>query len=452
MRRLFILDHSLIRVGGHHFVSVSLLAEAARRQGIETIVATHRIFSPRQWPVDCALVPVFPFSTYAGFSTTVGKADRPLDPLRDDPAKQREAWPTRFGAVGSWWWRWRQRRHVLGFAAALRKVFERFPLQQDDVVFVPTLSEFDLVGLGEFLKHFPDASRAIWHLQFHYPLVSGGWKGDAEQLARVADLQQHFAKALAGTSHVRLHCHAPTPQLAAQYERLGIGPFPVPPTPVKVLPKEPTAADDADRPLRVLCAGGFRRGKSVGVLGTLIEELQRTKFCDGRVQLWVQAGGRGELTRRSDGHDWVTVRPERDVAPQTARLIHVPHPLSMSEYRTMQHGADIGLLAYDPKVYAVRQSGVLTEFLSLGTPVVVPANTWMAYEVGAAATSPSEPVAVVVPTADDYARGLVELVSNFDTYREHARRISANYAAANSPEAMLRYLIAASGELAEAAS
>jgi len=63
-----------------------------------------------------------------------------------------------------------------------------------DLVFVPTLSEQDMLGLGRFLKHNQNARSASWHLLFRRNLLSApaSGRGDTGDNHRLLDARSSF--------------------------------------------------------------------------------------------------------------------------------------------------------------------------------------------------------------------------------------------------------------------
>lgn len=449
MARFFLLDPSLNRVGGHHFQQGGLLAEAAARQGWEPIVAAHRRVARGAWTVNCRLVPTFWRGCYAGYSVTERmSAERPLNPLRncpqgapDDLARSPTSWLGRIRA----WWRLRRARSIArGTADALESFFGQFPPAEGDVVVMPTVTEFDLVGIVEYLARAPQACRIPWHLVFHFPLVSGPWVGDSVQQARLSAMREHFQEILSRVPDANLRFFATTPQLVEQYERLALARFDLAPPPVRSYPRDGRPGDgEVTRPLRTLCAGGFRSSKTRRVLDELVRELETDDFYGGRLQLWVQAPRARALARWSGGRRWLTVDPCGPSPPPDARLIHVPHPLPTSAYERLLAGADIGLLAYGDSRYSVLHSGVMAECLASGLPTVVPADSWMASELASETREADRPPGRTAGNPREFAEALRHLASDYSTYAASARLLAPAYAARHSAAAVLRGILSA---------
>jgi hypothetical protein len=142
--KFILVDHSLRDTGGHHYPYAVSVLQAAASAGFAPALATHRDFSaraafPSHWPLH-ALFPAVSYSPHTLDTQTAAPASRGL--------------PGRVAA--SWHSLWRQRgraRHIRQFAAACHELFRRLPLAAGDIVFFPTASELDLLGLGLFLAN-----------------------------------------------------------------------------------------------------------------------------------------------------------------------------------------------------------------------------------------------------------------------------------------------------------
>ncbi|CAG0940255.1 hypothetical protein GPROT2_00872 [Gammaproteobacteria bacterium] len=372
MPRLFIIDHSLISPGGHHYEYDLHVAAAAAGAGWEPVLATNRRFAPHgaslaPWRV----IAVFRNDTYNRFTVTSGATSLPQNPYR------RGAWqrmPVGGRGPAAWWRRaallLKQRRRLGRFVRGCEALFAAVAVQPGDVVFVPTLSEFDLVAVLRFLAGRPPAAACRWHLQFHLNYLGGAEPAQDRQAERVAAMRAHFAALLAPAGQLRLAFHATTAQVAAQYNRMGLAPFTVLDYPVS------TAFRPLDRTvpsarLRMLSAGGARAEKGTPRLGEVLKEGWDEFFASGRVELLVQVERDAELP----------VLPGPAAPGIVSRL---PFPLSAADYCAMIRAADIGLFLYDPARYQGRASGVLIEMLCSGVPVIVPAGCWLADEIAEA--------------------------------------------------------------------
>ncbi|MCE9528702.1 MAG: glycosyltransferase [Planctomycetales bacterium] len=439
--KFYLIDHSLTNMGGHHFDSARLLLRAAVDLGFEPVLATNRRLRDRDGlPADWTILPLFRNTTYSNFSATAGSALSPSDPLGPPQTDDNGSW---WSKLAGKWSRWNQRLQALSFASACREVFRRIPAAPGDQVFIPTLSEFDLVGLSEFLRTSETATLCEWHLQFHYQFLKGPVTSYGEQSLRRAAMRAHFAGVAARAGKVRWHFYSPTSALVDQYASLGIVPFrllehPVESTIDSLDAMKPSRQADDNSPLRVLCAGGLRADKGSKLLKELLADLERDDFAQGKIQLWIQAKRPGKLKRFAGKHNFVTLGQTDNYPPGNARLVHIPHPLPTNAYARLLRRVDAGLLAYDPNIYAVRCSGVLVEMLAAGTPVVVPGNTWLADELRSAGT-PSPGLIATGPAG--FAASLREMARLRGEFQRRAQAGAPSYAVRHSPGRVIEKLM-----------
>ncbi len=359
--RLIIVDPSLQRSGGHNLDYDRQLLRQASHESRQVTLVTHRglprsLADSLQWPV--------------------------LRLFRDSLYRQWNWPPTagpgivgRLGAVlaDAWNRRCAQRRRRR-FIADCGRLVRTVPLQDADTVFLPMLSLAQLDALLSFLQRH-DATRAqTWLVQLHYaPQAQAADRGiDPRDIQRRLDrLPQH-----------RIHCFATTASLAARYRNAGLHgvvdlPYPVDPKLTPVTSMKPP-------PFCLVIAGHLRREKGRDQLRTLLRALWPASGNGPDVGVLLQ-GNRSrirtllppDLQRRMKRHS-------PGLSPAGGTLAVAEHPLSTQAYRQHIRQAHIGLMLYDPQAYRVRCSGVLSEFLSAGIPVVVPAGSWLSEQLAEA--------------------------------------------------------------------
>jgi hypothetical protein len=278
------------------------------------------------------------------------------------------------------WYAKDRRRRIQTYAHDLQRFFEQIGILKDDVVFLPSLSEFDFLGCVEFWRNEPRSQTVPWHLQFHFDVFSGRSHEYAQQEAARLRFHRQFATALAKIPRHDLRFYNTTSLMAEQYNRVNVAPFEPLPYPVSesIRPlKEPFHPG----PLRVTCAGVIRREKGREALARLIDELAQGWLDAGRVQLVLQSTRKG--LRRVLPSGWykktkVLAKPNPECKQP---IVPVAFPLSRDAYRDLIQQADIGLFVYDARRYHARASGVLTEMLAAGVPVLVPAGCWLSDQV-----------------------------------------------------------------------
>ncbi len=141
MTKFILIDHSLDGVGGHYFEYALHILRAAERAGFEIWLATNRRFRgsnklPGHWNIRS----VYELTTHSrlNFSSEIVR-----------PAKSHAGRPLRL--LGRWWSDRRRRRRIAAFTRDTATLFRGIVLAPGDQVFLPTVSELDLLGLAEYL-------------------------------------------------------------------------------------------------------------------------------------------------------------------------------------------------------------------------------------------------------------------------------------------------------------
>lgn len=385
MARFVVLDHSLTRVGGHHYEQAVQVLRAATSRGYQAVLATHRRFKQQKLlPASWQVLPLFADESYDCLD------DYPLDihgtPLRPHTSEA-VARRTRARRPG-WLWRIRlsldcrqRRRRIERFAEACRRLHQAVSLRSGDQVFVPTTSLFDLLGLVRFLQGEPVRTGVVWHALFHYGFLQGReqeYAAQGECQRRVGQQLRYLLDAAAGA---QLRLYGTTQRLADQFNRLGVCPFGVLPFPVDRHAFRNDARSLRPAVLRLTCAGFLRREKGKQLASDLVRGLWPDELRPGHVQLLVQTNWR-RARRMLPAEARLPVRLRSALDHRAADpIIWLRHPLTRDAYIDLVRSSDIAVFLHDGRAYYTRCSGVLIEMLSGGIPVLVPAGSWLADQV-----------------------------------------------------------------------
>lgn len=282
------------------------------------------------------------------------------------------------------------------FARDCHAFFKPTLLTDGDHAFFTTVSELELMGLANYLCAHPQTLQVHWHLQFHYNLFEGRTPEYDEQVNLARTIQSCFDAALARVPYHAIHFYTTSEALADQYNRLGVGEFEVLPYPVSPAfchhPKRFNSVHGADRELnidtrtdagalRVTCPGGIRREKGhLDYLQPLVDKIWEPHLAPGKVKIVVQRSenhwrGKRRLDLRLPQAQGTTL--DSDKSP----IEYLKHPLSDEDYINFISSSDCGLLFYDSRIYFSRRAGVLSELLSCGKPVIVPAGSWLSEQI-----------------------------------------------------------------------
>ncbi len=278
----------------------------------------------------------------------------------------------------------RERKWEVGlqqaFAEGMRRVDEAVGVDENALVFIPTLSHRDMLGLARFLQAHPHANAAAWHLLFRRNLLEGretDYVHQSDELRREARAFHQFRRE-APSASVRFWTD--TDRLTDQHNLLGAQRFRTLPIPTNPALRQPRSARGRDR-LRVVYAGDARVEKGFHVLPHLVRTALQDPELRDRVEFVIQANF--AHARPQDGADELLAREAlEELNSEHVRLLR--EPLSSQAYLDLVTSADILLIMYDPERYYARSSGVLIEALLAGIPFLTTAGSWMAEQLAPA--------------------------------------------------------------------
>ncbi len=384
MTKFILIDHSLGSIGGHHFEYALHVLRAADRAGFGIWLATNRRFQhedklPPHWQIR----PVYEYTTYTRHRFSIDEA----------PEGKRSKYHF---LVPRWlrrqWTDRRREQRVTAFARDTAALLGEIDLQPGDQVLIPTMSELDLMGLGQYLGHDSRTRRIDWHLQFHFPIFVGCEPDYAGQDERVANLRKYFAAAIAPAADHRLHFYTTTDQLTVQFNRLAAAPFqtlPYPVNPTLQAVRQPIGADrqndaqDDRRPLRITYLGDARDEKGYQYLPAIVGDMWRKYVETDRARFIVQSNFHFSQSAKNKHAVVLESLAALKRFPQD-KIELLEKPLGSEEFCRLVQATDVGLLLYNRKPYFSRCSGVLVELLTAGRPVLTSAGCWMADQLAEA--------------------------------------------------------------------
>ncbi len=133
-----------------------------------------------------------------------------------------------------------------------------------------------------------------------------------------------------------------------------------------------------DEPLKITVPGAIRREKGqLRALQEVVDQIGCSHLQSGTVQLVVQRPDRKLRLKEKIELSCPASATGRETEP----VVYKTHPLPENEYTQLIRDSDCGLLLYDNRTYFSRRAGVMSELLSCGKPVIVPAGTWLADQV-----------------------------------------------------------------------
>lgn len=266
----------------------------------------------------------------------------------------------------------RQYRMLRTFQADTERLVREIGVSEGDVLFLPTTSALELMGLSEMLKTRDPKGAPSWHLLFRRDIYRGRETQYAAQDGQLNDLRQVMAVAARKFGRHDVRFYTDTEELSAQHNRLGAFSFhtlPIPHT------HRPVITESVRRPITLLYIGDARSEKGYHLIPNLVEDLWKDYILTGRIRFRLQSNfniPQGE--------------PPIVIARQKLELLAAQAPgsielrkeaMTSEQYKEFLLSGDINLLLYDPTNYFARSSGILVEALSTAMPVVAPAGTWL---------------------------------------------------------------------------
>jgi glycosyltransferase involved in cell wall biosynthesis len=277
--------------------------------------------------------------------------------------------------------RWYQhRQRTTAFADATATLLLRLNLGSDEVIFIPTLSEADFVGLSRLFRADSRSTLPSWHLLFRRDIYAGREpsyaQDDGDDRVRRALLRATLLEITQKSKAHRVSFYTDTDRLTDQYRRLNAAEFSTLPIPVNETFRARDRSD-TDLPLEVVFLGDARSEKGYPLLPPMVEALWR-EVDAGKVHFTFQSNFGFERTQ-SDAPVVVSRNALRTYPADVVRIHE--KPMKTDEYEKLVLESDIILIPYDAERYYARSSGVLVEALSAGVPVVVPAGSWMSDQI-----------------------------------------------------------------------
>ena len=293
-----------------------------------------------------------------------------------------------------------------------------------DAVLVPTATENHLAGYIGWMKTFDPLEAPLFLLHLMFP---SGITVDAAGCEVVEDplraLFYRLADRAAQEEGPPVHLFASGGQHATEFSALFRRPVAAHPLPIR---PEPGPAADGRPKRALLFAGDARVDKGVGLLPAL-------------VPLLAAAHPAWSLVAHVNGN---TAWGEARAAVEALQALPATVPgldlsggrLSADDYLALARGVGIALFPYDPVLYRRKSSGVLWEAISLGTPVVVPAGTWLENE---ARYWGAGHVAYAEHSAAGIAAAFAAALPRIDELGAASAAAAARYRAANGASALI---------------
>jgi glycosyltransferase involved in cell wall biosynthesis len=326
----------------------------------------------------------------------------------------------------------------LAFGEELDHAFRRLLPRPPDLAFSHTLADFEVVGWRRHLRRAPFAG-SLALLMRHTPRYStASWL--SRQLNPYWRLRPRAFAAMHRRLRERFRLCTDSDLLTRDYARVYGGPIltlPIPLTSEVRATRRQTTSEilqrlrlsQGRRPL-IGYLGDARTPKGFPLIPAALEEVRRAGLpAHFIVQCPLPQGGADDAT--------AAALSNLQAMPEDVTL--VPEHLSDADYADLLEALDVVLVPYLHPVYLEATSGVFTEALARGKPVVVPSGTWMAHELAGSAAG----VEFDRDRPEELPRALVRLLGALELHAAEAGKRGEDWRAFHTPEALVNRLLTA---------
>lgn len=367
---------------GHYHDYADRVLDAAAHLGYHTCLAANRAYSG-----DRAVIPVFRrtcgeaeqgcarrsfgpdrFQRALGRLLRRSPSDSPTPtPLSPDPDTAPPS--AKRGSLQGVFRTWRRQADrladalaVLEFAADMQTLYDRIGACVDDLTLLGDAGVTEIRGLAHFLRRHPRA-RSRWAVVLRRDVT-----GDAGSRWTAGDWATAL-RDLADAGRGQARFYADTEGLARLYgEMSGL---PVGLLPVPVVPRPRRSPKPA---FQAIYLGDARDEKGFPVLAQAILTMEAARRA-GAITFTIQSHF------NTEPGDPATVLARAALQEAGPGVHMLGEALDTDAYGALLGSADLVLTPYDPIAYQVRSSGVMSEALAAGAPVLVTAGSWMASQI-----------------------------------------------------------------------
>jgi len=334
--KLHIFDSPLIDKRGHNYEYAKSICDEWRRRGLDAIVYAHQRLEP-ELAVDLPAVPLFSKGNFCPLPLDL-KITK-LNHLVNFPLKN------------------------ISFFRELRKI-EPARFSRDDVLLFPSIDYNQLFATLLWYRLLPEQQRPLLVLLFRYSNVECRPERHMTRHALLYRLSfMSFAKLLAGSGIVLT---TDSDILAEEYEEISgqrIIVMPIPHMPVHAAPENANGQNE----VVFVNLGDAREEKGYHLLPDAVESvlLQRKD-----VRFVIQ-------TILSEHTTDAVFQAKERLAAHPDRVTIIDRKLNTDEYYDALLAADAVLVPYNPSAYFGRSSGIFSEAVACGKPVITTSGTWM---------------------------------------------------------------------------
>jgi len=428
MPRFILIEPSIEDWSGHHYEYAARLLRAAKTLGFEPIAAVNRVFIDKHNP-DIRFMPVYRMGKrlvsnnipFYYFARKIKNKIRSLRLAKDVSVVSEVSSRSLIKRLFGW-------RKSHAFASDTRRLFETLKLKHDDLIFMPTVSEYEVRGLVTYFKKNITVSSA-WHLLFHSNIVVQNPQGEWIACENREKLRKAFLALAPVIANKSVFFYTDTKELTDQYNDLKIFSFKTLPIPVdQSLHQEKVCKKS--KPIRISYVGDARAEKGYHYLPQLINDLW-AEVVAGKIEFVIQSNFNIE-----EGEPQAIIARALLEKFSREHVTLLRDSLSPTAYRNLILESDIILCLYDVRAYGARSSGIFAEALVAGIPVVVPEGSWMAGQLAGM----KDEVALTYQDPMFLATCVRNIILQYDAYLETVGYFSKQWGAYHNPMSLLAAL------------
>ena len=312
------------------------------------------------------------------------------------------------------------------FQESLSKILEDLNVTQDDHIFIHTIGIEQVEELYFLLKQNNSSSLPQFHILLRRdikdPLVI-----DTKGMGLKKLLQQFFESKIWPN---KIQFYTDTEELVKQHNTLSAVIFyqiPIPFRQEKL--KNIPDSKSSYIPINIVYLGDARPEKGYHHLPEIVNALWKDYIKPGKLRFIIQSnfnieGGLGDIP---------TAKLQLEKYPNQ-KVSLIKEAMSPDDYYQLLVEADILILPYDADSYHVRTSGVLTEALAAGKPVVVPTDSWLAKQVDLSRAG-------IYKSLDEIPKIIVYIIENLPRFTAAAKQFSLKWKEKNSPDSLVKFLL-----------
>ncbi|MEB3312048.1 MAG: glycosyltransferase [Snowella sp.] len=186
--------------------------------------------------------------------------------------------------------------------------------------------------------------------------------------------------------------------------------------------------ENINKPIHLVYLGDARSEKGYHHLPSLIENLWTDYLEPEKIKFTIQSNF------NINGGESVVLDAKLKLEQYPSRNVQlIQEAMLPDEYYQLLNSADLVILPYNPESYQ-RTSGVLTEALAAGKPVVVPENSWLAQQV-------DESRAVIFESPETLASSVIQAINNLDELTKAANAYKLEWRVKQSPDTFVKCLL-----------